>query len=102
LVIEITATKEKHDWAKLSELKRQYDLIKDAVVRGDVADAVAGQQVFRRLAYVSSDLIRDHAERLSKLVKDEVDQALGIPAQHAASGVTRIREFEELALYASE
>lgn len=99
MVVEITATEDKYDWAKLPELKRQYDLVKEAIVRGDGAEAKAGQQVFRRLAFTSSDLIHDHAERLSKLVKDEVDKGLGTPEQHAASDVRRVKEFEELALY---
>jgi hypothetical protein len=40
MVLEVTTTKEKHDWAKPAELKGQYDLIKDAIVRGDGVEAI--------------------------------------------------------------
>jgi hypothetical protein len=99
MVFEVTATKEKHDFAKITELKRQYDLIKDAIVRGDVVEANAGHKVFGRLARTSPDLIKEDGDRLTKLVRDEIDESLGAPRQQASSGITQVKEFDQLSLY---
>ncbi|HZR18419.1 MAG TPA: hypothetical protein VFE51_14090 [Verrucomicrobiae bacterium] len=99
IVFEVASTKEKHDWPKISELKRQYDLIKDAIVRGDAKEANAGQQIFRRLARTSTDLIKADADRLTQLVRDEIDQSLGAPTPQAALTERLVREFDQLPLY---
>jgi len=99
MVFEITATKEKHDWAKITELKRQYDLVKDAIVRGDVAEANAGHLIFYRLARTANELIEEDAERLAKIVRKLIDDSLGGPQPHAASVTRKVPEFEDLALY---
>ena len=101
LVLEVSATAQKDDWAKIPELKRQYGLVKTAIVRGDAKEADAAQIVFRRLALTAPELIKSDAERLAQLVKAEVDAALGGPIPQAGFTAPKVKEFEQLGLYAS-
>ena len=99
MVLEVVATSEKYDFAKIPELNRQYDLVKAAINRGDAKEGEAAQLVFRRLALTSRELIRRDAERLAKLVKDEVDAALGGPIPQTGFVAPPAKELEELKLY---
>jgi hypothetical protein len=101
MVFEVSGTKEKHDWAKIAELKRQYDLIKDAIVRGDLPEANAGHKVFGRMARTSLDLIEEDGKSLTDRVRGEIDRCLGATKQQASSGTTQVKEFDQLDLYPS-
>ena len=99
MVLEIAATTEKDDWAKIPDLKQQYDLTMNAIRRGDQKEAVAGHLVFRRIALTAGELITEDAERLSRLVKEEVDRVLGAPIAQARVRKPRVKEFQQLRLY---
>lgn len=99
MVFEVSATREKFDWPKIPELKRQYELIQDSLRRGDAKEAAAGGVLFRRIALTSPDLIREDAERLSKLVKEEIDRVLGDPIAQAKFAPGEVKDFDELNLY---
>jgi hypothetical protein len=99
LVFEIQGTQEKHDWAKITELKRQYDLIKDAIIRDDLSEANAGHKIFHRLARTSPELIRVDADRLVQLVRLEIDDIMGPARPQALNAAPTVKEFGELSLY---
>lgn len=99
MVVEVSATSQNDNWAKIPELKRQYDLVKAAIVRGDANEADAAQKVFRRLALTAPELIPGDAEALAKKVKDQVEAAVGGPIPHAKFVAPHVKDFDQLDLY---
>lgn len=98
MVLQIDGTQQKHDWQSIPELLTQYNLIRDAVRRGDANDANGNFLVFARLARTCFDLIPDDAERLVIRVREEIDRVLGQPGLHAATAYD-LRDFAEIPLY---
>lgn len=103
LVLEVSASKEKGDWAKIPELLAQYNIIRDAVRRGDTKEALSGHVVFDRLAKTCFDLTTEDAVRISKEVLDMINSVLGAPQSHSLAATTKsarpVPEFGELPLY---
>ncbi|MEZ5386820.1 MAG: hypothetical protein R3F13_15010 [Prosthecobacter sp.] len=98
LVFEISATKEKGDWASIPELHAQYNLIRDAVRRGDAKEANSNFDVFSRVAQTCFDLTSNDAIKLVAKVRAEIDSVLGSPSGHAQSSLN-LRDFGQVALY---
>lgn len=101
LVLEISATKEKSDWASIPELCAQYNLIRDSVRRGDAKEANSNYDVFARLAKTCFDLTIHDAARLASEVRAEIDRVLGGPSGHAMGNLD-LPDLSKISIYTQD
>lgn len=94
LVLRVDAQQRRHNWSKIPDVLAAYQVIADAVRRGDLVAAREALAAFRRIAVSSPDLLAADGERLHDLVDSEVKRAFP-PAPTA--GLTPPSGFPDLA-----
>lgn len=85
LILRVERTSERADWHSIQALRDMYEQVRDAVRRGDRAEALAAQAILRRIAVFSDDLLVEDGERLADMVEGMVAKAFpeGAPARGA-------------------
>ena len=98
-VYQIVGTQEREDFFKIPELATTHESIQKAIRENRDKEARDLLIVFRRLATTSPDFLVKDAERLARLVEDEVNSILG-KTTPTSVGITReIRSLEQVPLY---
>ncbi|WP_299217433.1 hypothetical protein [uncultured Aquimarina sp.] len=76
IVIQISGTNEKDDWARIPELQEAYKKLMDDVRKLDFTSSEDSLTVFRRTVLTSNDLNFNDAKRIVKQVQDKVKEIL--------------------------
>ncbi len=76
MVIQISASPEKDDWARIPELQKAYKELMNKVRAGDYKGAQEAQVVFKRTVYTSNDLLFKDAKRIYETVSSKVSEIL--------------------------
>lgn len=97
MVISIEASQQRDDWFMIPELAATYRDLQSDFERGRVQVFKESQLVFNRTARTCPDLLKDDAERIVKLVDDEVKKNFGTE-QTAAKRFT-LPDLRDIKLY---
>ena len=81
LVLELTAQRERDDWALIPELRQAYAHVQQSVRAGKWTDAKAALAAFKLTAWTCNDLLLDDAERLAKEVEATIAPLLRAPIE---------------------
>lgn len=85
IFLRLDAQRERHNWADIPDVSAAYQIVADAVRRGDLADAKEALAAFRRIAVFSPDLLASDGQRLHDKVAEQVRQAF--PATGTSGGL---------------
>ena len=100
-VYQISGSAERDDFFRIPELAATHESIQKAIRENRDKEARDLLIVFKRLAMTSPDLLLKDAQRLAKLVEDEVDAILGKPTPTAVREPRAIRPLKEVPLFGS-
>lgn len=99
MVIQISGTQEKDDWASIPELQEAYKKLMDDVRKVDFTASETSLTIFKRTVLISDDLNFKDAKRIVKEVSDKVKEILDT-TQVADTGFTELPSLESYNIYA--
>jgi hypothetical protein len=97
-VFSVECSTARHDWFRIPEISSLHAELQEAVQKDRVEEFKELFESFKRAALTSPDLLRKDAERLVKMVNDDLSAT--VPASLTGRGkVRKLRPLEEIPLF---